>query len=136
MPDGPVSNQTIAAAEFSLQQAPIRSERLAQCPGVNLQCAFHDNGAGPDAVHQLVFGDKFASRLCKNFDDLEGTSTDRYGKSTNSKFAASEVYLALARRVNRLNALSKSLRFIAASTEVNGSSHSSPARERGIKPYG
>ena len=56
----------------------------------------HDDRAGPDAVHQLVFGDKFAGRLRQNFDDLEGAPANRYGRSENPKFAAGKVDLALA----------------------------------------
>ena len=58
--------------------------------------AVHDNGAGPNAVHQLVFSDKFAGRLRQSFDDLEGTPTNRHGRTENPKFAASKVNLALA----------------------------------------
>jgi len=63
---------------------------------VNLKRVFHDNGARPDAVHQLVFGDKFAGRLGQNFDYLEGAPTNRYWRSKNPKFAAGKVDLALA----------------------------------------
>ena len=63
---------------------------------MNLQRVFHDNRTRPDAVHQLVFGDKFASRLGQNLDDLEGSCTERHGRTKDPKFAASKVDLALA----------------------------------------
>jgi hypothetical protein len=59
-----------------------------------MQRALHDNGAGPDAVHQLVFGNEFAGRLRQNFDDFEGTPANRYGRSKDPKFAAIKVDLA------------------------------------------
>jgi hypothetical protein len=62
-PDSPDAQQTIAAPGFSFQQTPIRPERLAYCRRVNMERALHDNGAGPDAVHQLIFGNEFAGRL-------------------------------------------------------------------------
>jgi hypothetical protein len=95
-PDGPVTEQAIAAARLRLQQAPVRTERLADCRRVNMKRVFHDNSAGPDTVHQLVFGHKFASRLGQNFDDLKGAPTNWYRRSKNPKFAASKVDLALA----------------------------------------
>ena len=95
-PDGPVTEQAIAAARLGLQQTPIRTERLADRRCVNLKRVLHDNRAGPDAVHQLVLGDKFAGRLGQNFDELEGAPTNRHGRPENPKFAASKVDLALA----------------------------------------
>ena len=96
MPDDPVTEQAIAAPGLGLQQTAIRTERLADGCCVNLKRVLHDNGAGPDAVHQLVFGDKFAGRLGQNFDELEGAPTNRCGRSKNPKFAPSNVNLALA----------------------------------------
>src|SRR5215471_2808203 len=96
MPDGPVTEQAIAAAGLGLQQTPIRTERLADCCYVNLKCVFHDNGAGPDAVHQLVFADEFTGGLGQNLEYLEGAPANWYGRSKNAKFAASTVNLALA----------------------------------------
>src|SRR5215510_14636309 len=78
----------LAAARLGLQQTPIRTERPAESSCMNLQRVFHDNGARPDAVHQLVLGDKFAGRLGQNFDDLEGAPTNRYGRSKDPKLAA------------------------------------------------
>jgi hypothetical protein len=46
--------------------------------------------------HQIVFSDKLAGRLRQSFDDLEGTPTNRYGRTENPKFAARKVNLALA----------------------------------------
>jgi hypothetical protein len=68
---------------------------------MNLKRVFHDNGAWPDAVHQLVFGDKLADRLGQNFEYLKGARTNRYRRSRNPKFAPAKVNLAFARRVNR-----------------------------------
>jgi hypothetical protein len=61
---------------------------------VNVKRVFHDDRAGPDAVHQLVFGDKLAGRLSQNFDYLEGAPTNRYWRSKNPKFAARKVNFA------------------------------------------
>jgi hypothetical protein len=73
----------------------MRTQRPADCPRVNLKRVFHHNGARPDAVHQFVFGDKFAGGSDQNFEELEGAPTNRYGRSTNAKFALCEVYLTL-----------------------------------------
>ena len=96
MPDGPVTEQAIVAAGLGLQQTAIRTERLADCCCVNLKRVLHDNRAGPDAGHQLVFGDKFAGRLGQNFDELEGAPTNRCRRSKNPKLAPGKVNLALA----------------------------------------
>ena len=96
MLNGPVTEQAVAAAGFGFQQASIRTECLSHSRRMNLKRVFHHNGARPDAVHQLVFGDKFAGRLGQNFDYLEGAPTDWYRRSANAKFAAGEVDLALA----------------------------------------
>ena len=53
------------------------------------------------------FGDEFAGRLGQHLDDLEGTSAHWHGRSENPQFAASEVDLALARRIDRPHALSR-----------------------------
>jgi len=100
-PDGPFTEQTIAATGLGLQQAPIGTERLAHRCRVNLKRVFHDDGTGPDAVHQFVFGDQFAGRLGQNLEYLEGAPTNRHCRSKNPKFAPGKVDLALARRVNR-----------------------------------
>jgi hypothetical protein len=50
---------------------------------VNLKRIVHDDGAGPDAVHQLVFGDEFTGRLGENLDNIEGTTTNRHRRSKN-----------------------------------------------------
>jgi hypothetical protein len=62
---------------------------------------------GPNAVHQLVFGDKFAGRLGQRFDNFKGAPTNRHGRPQNPKLAASKVYFTLARRINQSNAISK-----------------------------
>jgi hypothetical protein len=82
----------------------MRTERLADCSYVDVKRVFHDDGTGPDAVHQFVFGDKFAGGLGQNFEYLEGASTNRHCRSKNPKFEPSKVNLAFARRVNRLMA--------------------------------
>ena len=96
-PDGPVTEQAIAAARLGLQQIPIRTKRLADRRRMNLERVFHDNRAWPDAIHQLVFGDEFAGRSGENFDDLESAPANRHGRAKDPKFAASKVDLALAR---------------------------------------
>lgn len=74
---------------------------------MNLKRIFHDNGARPEALHQFVFGDKFAGRLDQNFDKLKGASTNRYGRSANAEFAARKINLARARGEDRLNTCRK-----------------------------
>ena len=95
-PDGPIAEQAIAAAGLGLQQSPIRTERLADRRRMNLQRVFHDDRAGPDAVHQFVFGDELAGRSGENLDDLESAPANRHGRPKDPEFAASEVDLALA----------------------------------------
>ena len=38
---------------------------------MHLEGVFHNDGAWPETVHQLIFGDDFAGRPGENFDDLE-----------------------------------------------------------------
>src|SRR5262249_56225668 len=106
MPDGPVTEQPIAAAGLCLQQTPVRAEGLADRTRVNLKGIFHDNGAGPDAPHQFVFGDKLARRLNQNFDKLKSAPANRCGRSKNTNFAALKVNLARARGIDRSNSSS------------------------------
>jgi hypothetical protein len=94
-PDDPVTQQAIAASGLGLEQAPVRSKRLANCRRVHMERTFHDNGAGPDAAHQLVFGDEFTGRLDQDFDDLEGAPANRHRRSKYTKFPALEIDLAL-----------------------------------------
>ena len=105
-PDCPVAKQAIAAAGIGFQQVPVGTERLAHGRGVNVKRALHDDGAGPDAVDQLVLGDELAGRLRQNLDDFEGATADRHRRSEHPKLAAREVDLAIARRENGSNALS------------------------------
>ena len=106
MPDRPVTKQAIAAARFGLEQTLVRTEGLADRGCMNLERVFHDDGARPDAVHQLVFGDKLAGRPNQNFDYFKGTPTNRDGRSGNPKLAACEIDLAVAGCVDRPNAFS------------------------------
>ena len=59
MPDRPTTEQAIASARFSFEQAAVGTERLTNGCGMNLERIFHDDRTGPDAVHQFVLGDKF-----------------------------------------------------------------------------
>jgi hypothetical protein len=59
-PNSPFTEKAIAAAGLGLQQTPIWAKRLTHRRSVDMQRAVHDNRAGPDAVHQLVFRDKLA----------------------------------------------------------------------------
>jgi hypothetical protein len=68
---------------------------------MNLKRVVHDNGPRPNAVHQPVFGDKFAGRLGQNFNYLEGARRDWHWRSKYSQFAPGKINLALARRINR-----------------------------------
>src|SRR5262249_51848769 len=104
---GPVTEETIATAGLRLQQTPIGTERPADGSYVDVNRVFHDDDTGPDAVHQFVFGDKFAGRLGENFEYPEGAPTNRHCRSKNPKFAPGKVNLAFARRVNRSIACSE-----------------------------
>ena len=95
--DGPVTEQSIAAARYGLQQTPIGTKRLADRHRMNMEGAIHDDRAGPDAVHQFVFGDEFTGRAGEHFDDLESPSANRHRRTKNPKFTAIEVDLALTR---------------------------------------
>ena len=55
----------------------------------------------PDAIQELLFCHELARRTGKNFDDLKCSSTDRYERAADPKFAAGEVNFALLRSVNR-----------------------------------
>jgi hypothetical protein len=72
-----------------------------------MERAFRDCRAGPDTIHQLVFGYQFARCLSQDFEDFEGATADRRGNAANPQLAPGKVNLALARRENHLNALSK-----------------------------
>ena len=95
-PNRPFAEQAIAAPRLGSDRLTIWAQCPAHRPGENLQCVFRDDGAGPELVHQFVFGHKLAGRLDKNFEKIEGPSSDRYRSSVDAKFAANEVYLALA----------------------------------------
>jgi hypothetical protein len=105
MPDRPFTEQPVATARLCLQQIPIRSKRLANCRCVDVKRAFHNNGAGPDAIHQLIFGDKLPRRPDQDFDDFEGSRADGYRRTKDPEFAASKIDLALARRVDIASAI-------------------------------
>jgi hypothetical protein len=77
------------------------SERFSRSRCVNVKRVVHDNGARPNAVQQLVFGDELASRLDQNFNYLEGSPANRRYRSKDPQLAAGKVDLAIARRVNR-----------------------------------
>jgi hypothetical protein len=74
----------------------MRTERLADCPRVNVKRVFRHNRARPDAAHQFVFSDDFAGGPDQNREELEGAPTNRYERSTYAKFAPSEVYFTLS----------------------------------------
>jgi hypothetical protein len=63
---------------------------------MNMQRAVHDSGALPNAIHQLVFGNKFTGRLGENFDDVEGACANRHGRTKDPKFTTNKVDLAFA----------------------------------------
>ena len=63
---------------------------------MHMEGIFSNDCAWPDAIQQLVFGHEFACRIGKNFDDLKCSSTDRYERAADTKFAARKVDLALA----------------------------------------
>ena len=77
---------------------------------MHMEGIFSDDRAWPDAIQELLFGHELARRTGKNFDDLKCSSTDRYERAADPKFAAGKVDLALARGINRPNALFRHVR--------------------------
>src|SRR5208282_3474454 len=66
LPNGPSSEQAIAATKRRLQHSPIRAERLADRGYVNLKGTLLDDRARPNAAEDLVLGDELTGRLSQN----------------------------------------------------------------------
>src|ERR1700738_2946614 len=94
LPDGPASEQTVAAAGCRLQHSAIRTERLANGRNVNLNRVLLDDPA-PDAPHQVILADELAGRLNQNADDFKRAVADRNRHAIRPEFALAEVYLPL-----------------------------------------
>jgi hypothetical protein len=91
-----LSEEPIASTALSFEQIPTRPERFAHASHMNVKRIFHNDGARPDAVHQLVLRDEFAGRFDQNFDYLERAPAKGYWRAKNAKLTASKVNLALA----------------------------------------
>jgi hypothetical protein len=48
---------------------------------VNLKRIIPDDGAWPDALHQIIFGDELTSRSDQHFDDLERAIAEGNGRA-------------------------------------------------------
>jgi hypothetical protein len=77
---------------------PHQHARHVRCR-VDVQAIFHDGRTWPDAVHQLVLGDKRPGRLGQHLDDLESPPSNRYRRTQNPQFAPGGINLAVTRRV-------------------------------------
>jgi hypothetical protein len=103
--DGPVTQQSIAAARFGLQKVPEGAKRLADRHGMNVQRVVGDDRARPDAVHQLVFADDLAGRAGEHLDDLESAAAYGDGGAEDAEFAARQVDFAFTRGMNQPDVL-------------------------------
>src|ERR1700738_2867864 len=101
---GPTSEQAIAATGRGLQQATIRTQRLADRGDVNVDRTLADGGARPHPFHQTVLGDEFAGRLHQDRDDLEGPAAERHGNTARPEFPPAEVDLPLLARIDQISA--------------------------------
>jgi hypothetical protein len=79
--DGPAPEQSVAPARGRLQHASIRAKRLADRGYVNVKRIFPDDGARPDTLHQIVFGDELTCRPGQDFDDLERAVAEGYWRA-------------------------------------------------------
>jgi hypothetical protein len=71
LPNGPSTEQAIAATKHRLEHSSIRAERLADRRYVNLKRTFLDDRARPNPAEDLVLGDELTGRLSQNLDDVE-----------------------------------------------------------------
>jgi hypothetical protein len=71
LPNGPSSEQAVAATKRRLEHSSIRAERLADRGYVNLKRTFLDDRARPNPAEDFVLGDELTRRLSQNLDDVE-----------------------------------------------------------------
>jgi hypothetical protein len=74
----------------------MRAERFAYRGDVHLKRVISDDGARPDAIHQVILRYKLAGRLYQHLDDLERPSPDRDGHPTRPQLASRKIDFALA----------------------------------------
>ena len=67
---------------------------------MDLESVFPDDRAGPDAIHQFVFGDEIAGRVDQDLDNLERATPDGDGNAACPQFTARKIDLVLTRLVN------------------------------------
>jgi hypothetical protein len=60
IPSMPTAEQPITPAGLGLQHLPMRAERLAYGRNMHLKRVVVHDSAGPDTVHQFVFGNNLA----------------------------------------------------------------------------
>src|SRR5271156_3311337 len=99
LPNGPSSEQAIAATKRRLEHPSIRAERLADRRYVNLKLTFLDDRARPNLAHDLVLGDELTGRPSENLDDVEGAAPQRDRNSMRPQFTPREVHLPRSRIV-------------------------------------
>jgi hypothetical protein len=110
LPNGPSSEQAIAATKRRLQQPSIRAKRLADRGYVNLKRTFLDDRAHPNPAHDLVLGDELTGRPSENLDDVEGAAPQRDRSSMRPQFTPCEVQLPRPRIVIQSSALCRQSR--------------------------
>jgi hypothetical protein len=69
---------------------------------VNLKRIIPDDGAWPDALHQIIFGDKLTSRPDQDLDDLKRTVAEGYGRTARPKLTSAEIDLPWLARVDQI----------------------------------
>ena len=78
------------------------AERLADRGYVNVKGIFPDDGARPDALHQIIFCDELTSRLGQDFDDLERAVAEGYGRAARPKLTSAEIDFPWLARVDQI----------------------------------
>ena len=101
VPDGPAPDQPVAPARRRLQHASIRAERLADRGYVNVERVVPDDGARPDAPHQIILGDELTPRPGQDLDDLERAVAED-AAAARPKLTSAEIDLPWLARVDQI----------------------------------
>ena len=87
----PASDEAVPSTRRRLQHAAIRAECLADGGYVDVKRVVPDDGARPDTLHQIIFGDELASRPRQDFDDLERAAAERNRRAARPKLTPAEI---------------------------------------------
>ena len=60
---------------------------------MNLKRIVPDDGAWPDALHQIIFGDELTARPDQDLDDLKRPVAEGYGRPARPKLTSAEIDL-------------------------------------------